>query len=140
MACEVRTCGVYLELWKFHSMGWYKTLVVGILLKISIICVVMEFIECCLHIKNGCAKGRCVALPQMSLCTSKRYPSSHGARLLYFVAHFADPFHTHRIWWSPETLLRLCKLRSSQHLDLQGGTLAASTRDRRTACNGPGWK
>ena len=26
---------MYLELWKFHSMGWYKTLVVGILLKIS---------------------------------------------------------------------------------------------------------
>ena len=48
-------------------------------------------------IKNGCAKGRCVALQQMSLCTSKRYPSPHGARLLYFVAHFADPFHTHRI-------------------------------------------
>ena len=52
----------YLELWKFYSMGWYKTLVIGILLKISILCVVMEFIECCLHIKNGFAKSGCVAL------------------------------------------------------------------------------
>lgn len=48
-----------LLLWKFHLMGWHKSFVVGILLKFSFLCVVMELIECCLHIKGRCDKRRC---------------------------------------------------------------------------------
>lgn len=49
-----------LLLWKFHSMGWHKSFVVGILLKFSFLCVVMELIECCLHMKGSCVdKRRC---------------------------------------------------------------------------------